>query len=339
MGVKLSDVVAAKKIALSDLSKKRVAIDGYIVLYQFLTSIRMSDGSLLTDFKGRPVSHLKGLLSRTSRLVGEGIMPVFVFDGKPHPLKMATLAERRARKEVAKEEYQEALEAGDLVTAKLKAAQTSAVTRDMVEQAKTLLGFMGIPVVQAPGEGEAQASHMARKGDVFACASQDFDSLLFGAPNLIRNLTMTGRRKLPGQNRFVNVEPEIINMQEALASLGLTHPQLIDMGLLIGTDFNEGVKGVGPKTALKLIKEHGSAEAALKAKGVEMLNLDEVRGIFKTPNVTDDYKLSWGMTDDVKLKEYLCGEFGFSQEGVDSSLENLKRFRDLVTQKNLDDWF
>jgi len=339
MGIKLSDLVDGEKWALADFSKKKIAIDAYIVLYQFITSIRMSDGSMLTDYQGRPVSHLKGLLSRTSRLVGQGIMPVFVFDGKPHPLKANTLAARKAIKEAAKSDYLKALEEGDMETAKRKAAQTSKVTPAMVDQSMKLLELMGIPVVQAPGEGEAQAAYMAKKGDVWGCASQDFDALLFHAPHLIRNLTSTGRRKLPGVNRYINVEPEYIDLKHALEVLGINHTQLIDMAMLIGTDFNEGIKGVGPKTALKLIKEYENLETILKEKEYVIDDLQEIRSIFESPNVTDDYTLKWGITDDVGLKKFLCGEFGFSEESVNKSLETLTKFQATVAQTNLEQWF
>lgn len=339
MGIKLSDIVEAEKRSLSDFSKQKIAIDGYIVLYQFITSIRTGDGQMLTDFQGRPVSHLKGILSRTSRLVGEGILPVYVFDGKPHPLKQNTLNERRAIKEAAAEEYKVALEEGDMVRARVKAAQTSKVTKEMVEQAKTLLEYMGIPCVQAPGEGEAQAAYMAKKGDVWACASQDFDALLFGTPRLVRNMTSTGRRKLPGVNRYINVVPEYIDLEMVLNTLEITQKQLIDMSLLIGTDFNPGIKGVGPKTALKLIKEFGTLEEVLKEKDYSVEHAREITGIFHEPDVTDDYELKWNMTNDEKLKEFLCGEFGFGEEGVNRSLEALKEFKNAAAQKSLDQFF
>ncbi len=339
MGIKLSDIVEAEKRSLSDFSNKKIAIDGYIVLYQFITSIRTADGQMLTDFQGRPVSHLKGILSRTSRIVGEGIMPVYVFDGKPHPLKSNTLDARRAIKEKAAEEYQKALEEGDMVRAKMKAAQTSRVTKEMVEQAKTMLTYMGIPHVQAPGEGEAQAAQMAAKGDVWACASQDFDALLFGAPRLLRNITSTGRRKLPGVNRYTSVVPEYIDLQMVLDAMGITRDQLIDMALLIGTDFNPGIRGVGPKTALKLIKQHGTLEEIVREKGYEIENADVVKNIFSEPNVTDDYELKWGMTNDEKLKEFLCGDFGFSEDSVNNSLKNLTEFKEKTEQRSLDQFF
>jgi len=339
MGIKLSDLVVAEKRTLSDFSRHKIAIDGYIVLYQFITSIRTQDGSMLTDFDGRPVSHLKGILSRTSRLVGEGIIPVYVFDGKPHPLKRDTLNARKAIKEKAAEEYKIALEEGDMVKARTKAAQTSRVTKEMVEQAKTLLTHMGIPVVQAPGEGEAQAAHMARNGDVWACASQDFDTLLFGSPRLVRNMTSTGRRRLPGGNRYVSVDPEYIDLEMVLKSMGISLTQLIDMSLLIGTDFNPGIKGVGPKTALKLIKEYNTLEEIMKEHDYEVENAQEIKDIFAKPDVTDDYTLKWGMTNDDGLKEFLCGEFGFGEESVNNSLKVLTEFKRKNEQRSLDAFF
>jgi flap endonuclease-1 len=334
----LSDIVGAKTVRLSDLKGKTIAIDAYNTLYMFLASIRTPDGSPLADFKGRPVSHLKGLLARTGRLAAEGVRPVYVFDGKPHRLKMRVLDERRERKEKAQAEYEEALEAGDLETARTKAQQTSKLTGEMVEQSTELLEALGIPWVQAPGEGEAQASALARDGKVWAASSQDFDSLLFGAPLLVRNLAFSGRRKLPGQRRYVTVEPEVIELGSVLEATGLTREGLVDMALLMGTDFNEGFRGIGPKTALKLIRKHGRLESVLEEKGLELPEADELRELFLDHPVSEVGELSWGPVDDRRVKELLCGEFGFGEEGVDKSLSDFSRHRAAVSQRSLDSW-
>jgi flap endonuclease-1 len=237
VGIDLSDVVVKRPVTLTEYSGKRIAFDAWNILYQFLASIRQPDGTPLKDKEGNITSHLAGILYRTANLVEAGIQPVFVFDGEPHPLKANTLAERGARKREAQAAYESALEAGDLETARTKAQQTSRLTLPMVQQAQQLLEALGIPVVQAPGEGEAQAAWMCQQGLVHAACSQDYDSVLFGAPRLVRHMATGGRRKLPGKQVWVDVAPEEIDLQQSLAALELSRQQLVDVALLVGTDF------------------------------------------------------------------------------------------------------
>lgn len=339
MGVDISDLLEGSECALRDFSGKAIAIDGYNVLYQFLSSIRQPDGTPLKDSKGRITSHLAGAFQRTANLLEAGIRPVFVFDGKPNPLKLGTLRLRKERKVKAKEQWEEALKAGDLETARTKAQQTSRLTREMVEQAAELLGHMGVPCVQAPEEGEAQASHMALRGDVHAVASQDFDSLLFGAPRLVRNLTLAGRRKMPRRNVYVEVKPEIMLLDEVLAGLDFKREQLVDLGVLVGTDFNEGVKGIGPKKALKLLQEFGSGKAAIKEKKLDVPGFDNVRKIFLEPNVTDDYEIVWGSMERDKIEALLCDEHDFTKTRIQSALDKILEGEKKRAQKSLDSWF
>jgi flap endonuclease-1 len=339
MGVNLSDLVPNQKCTLEDFRDKAVAIDAHNILYQFLANIRTSDGAMLMDNLGRPTSHLNGLFMRTAKLVSFGIKPIFVFDGKPHELKSRTLQVRREIKERAKEEYQLALDAGDLERARMKAAQSTFLTPEMVGEAQELLGYLGIPWLQAPSEGEAQACHLAQKGDVWGVVSQDFDSLLFGTPRLVRNLTVTGRRKVAGQNRYINVEPEIIDLQFVLTALGVTREQLIDISILIGTDFNPGVKGYGPKKALKAIRELDNLEKVIQKKELEVPDFDQVRNIFIEPAVTDEYSINWESVNTEKVIEFLCESHNFAQERVNSTLDSFVKFKSAVAQRSLDQWF
>jgi len=339
MGLDLSDLVEPKPCALKDLRGRAIAIDGYNALYQFLSSIRQADGTPLMDSKGRVTSHLSGTFHRTANLLEAGIRPVYVFDGKPNPLKAGTLRERRQRKEKAQAEWDRALEEGDLETARTKAQQTSRLTKEMAAQAMELLGHMGVPCVEAPEDGEAQASHMAAKGQVYAAASQDYDSLLFGAPVLVRNMTLSGRRKLPRRNVYIDVVPEVLRLVDVLASLEITREQLVDMGVLMGTDFNQGVRGIGPKKALKLIKKHGSGEAAIKEKKLDVPGFANVRDIFLKPRVRDDYGLSWGRADRGKILAMLCGEFEFSEQRLAVTLDKISEGQKARAQQSLDSWF
>jgi flap endonuclease-1 len=339
MGINLSDIVPKQKSSLEDFSDKIIAIDAFNVLYQFLSNIRTADGNMLMDNLGRPTSHLNGIFLRTAKMVSAGIKPVYVFDGTPHELKSRTIQARREVKERAKEEYQLALDAGDLDRARMKAAQSTFLTTEMIDDAKKLLDILGIPWLQAPSEGEAQACHMAKREDAFAVVSQDFDSLLFGTPRLVRNLTVTGRRKVPGQNRYVSVEPELIDLQFVLSGLGVTREQLIDMSILIGTDFNPGVKGFGPKKALKAIHEFKDLEKVIKEKELEIPDYDLIRKIFNEPDVTDDYALSWQPVDEEAAIKFLCDEHSFAEDRVKSTLDNYVKFKSKVAQRSLEQWF
>jgi len=339
MGVKLSGIIEAEPRRMRDFNGWTVAIDAYNTLYQFLSIIRQPDGTPLVYRMGRVTSHLSGLLYRTTNLVENGIKPVYVFDGKPDELKNNTIAQRKAVKEKAKEEYEKALEKGDLETARMKAQATSRLTWDMVEESKKLLELMGIPYVQAPSEGEAQASHMTAKGDVKATASQDYDSLLFGAPLLIRNLTITGRRKLPRKRIYVNIEPELIDTERNLKRLGISRKQLIEIAILVGTDFNEGIRGIGPKKALKLIEKHGTLENIIKAREYEIPNYERIRDMFMNPEVTDDYALEWKNPEGEAIRQYLCREKDFSENRVSAAVKRLMDARKKAAQTTLDTWF
>jgi flap endonuclease-1 len=264
LGVNLRDLVPKTTVTLESFSGKSIAIDAYNALYQFLAIIRQPDGTPLKDSTGKVTSHLSGLFYRTANLVELGIKAVYVFDGVPPTLKEVEIKRRAKVKEEALVKYEKALAEGKIEEARSYAQATSRLKDYMADDSKKLLTLMGIPWLQAPSEGEAQAAHLAKKGATSFCASQDYDSLLFGAPILVRNVTISGRRKLPKKDVYIDVVPETVELNHVLKELGITHEQLVDIGILVGTDFNpKGVKGMGPKTALKLIKEHGTLENAL----------------------------------------------------------------------------
>jgi len=328
MGVKLREIIperAIERISLEALAGKAIALDAYNILYQFITIIRGPDGRPLMDRRGRMTSHLSGLFFRTINFLKVGIKPIYVYDGRPPELKLAAVKEREERRAEAARLYEAALAEGRLEEAQKYAKQAATLNEFIVESSKRLLELMGVPIVQAPSEGEAQAAYLAIKGDAYASGSQDFDSLLFGSPRLVRNLSIVGRRKLPGKKEYVEIEPEIIYLDELLKSLKITREQLIDIAILVGTDYCEGVKGVGPKTALKLIKEHGSVEKALKALG-KSLEADpaEIRELFLNPKISKEFKIDWREPDYEKVEEMLCYEHDFSKERVEKALQELK---------------
>jgi flap endonuclease-1 len=323
MGVLLTPIITKKTLSLANLNGKRLAVDANGELYQFLALIRLRDGSPLRDSKGRVTSHLSGLFYRTTRLIAD-YQPqlAFVFDGKPPALKFEEIARRRSIKERYDREHAEALAAGDLAKAYSKSTMTSRLTREMTEEARVLLRLMGLPVVQAPSEGEAQASHMAARGSVWAAASKDYDCLLFGTPRLLRFLTISGREFLPSSATFRPITPELIDSGEFLSQHGITRDQLVDLAILVGTDFHEGVKGVGPKKALKLVTEFGSIDrmpAEIRdAFGPEVQN---IRDIFLKPDVTDNYDVEFGKPDLDGVVRFLCEEREFSRERVMAALK------------------
>ena len=342
MGVNLSPIVEAREVELTELRGRTVAIDAYNTIFQFLSIIRQPDGKPLQDGQGRVTSHLSGLLYRTANLIEAGMEPSFVFDGKPNEMKAGTIEERIARREKAKQEYEAALAEGDLKKAFSKAQQTSRITPEILETSKELLHLMGIPVVQAPSDGEAQAAYMCGKGDVYAAASQDFDSVLFGAPILVRNLTISGRRKVPGKSVYKDVKTEIIDSKKMLGDLGITREQLVDVCIMIGTDFNTGVSGIGPKKGLKLIQKHGSLEKVMEATDINIPEYDEVREIFLNGPRSDDYSVKPGQIDTEGVLDMMTG-YGFSADRVTTVLNKIESARKAESnrrkQRSLDQWF
>jgi flap endonuclease-1 len=338
MGVDLGGLLTFTPQRLRDFRGKAIAIDAYNTLYQFLAIIRQPDGTPLMDRQGRVTSHLSGLIYRTSSVLQQGIRPIFVFDGAPHPLKLGVLQVRAGRRAQAEVEWQEAREAGDLERARRKAQQAVRLTDPMLDSAQELLGLMGIPMIQAPSDGEAQASHLVAKGDAWATGSQDYDALLFGSTRLVKNLSLSGRRKLPRRNEYVTVQIELVRLPETLATLGVSREQLVDMALLMGTDFNPGIKGIGPKKALKLIQEHGDLETVMAETEFVIENHVEVRGIFLEPNVSDDYELRWEEPDGPAIQEMLCQRFDFSEGRVHTAIRRLEEGAASRDQSRLDRW-
>jgi len=341
--VNLRDLVPKTTVDLRSLSGNSIAIDAYNALYQFLAIIRQPDGTPLKDSSGRITSHLSGLFYRTSNLIEMGMKVVYVFDGVPPTLKEVEIKRRARVKEEALIKYEKALQEGKMEEARTYAQATSRLKDYMADDSKRLLGLMGVPWVQAPSEGEAQAAYLAKKGDSNYCASQDYDSLLFGAPRLVRNVTISGRRKLPRKNVYIEVIPETVELEQVLGELGITYEQLIDIGILVGTDFNpEGVKGMGPKTALKLIKEYGSLEKLLPALEEAEFPVEpqRIREIFLHPKVTDNYRLEWREPDVEGVVGFLCRERDFSEERVRKAMEKITESQKKAKGKvTLETWF
>jgi flap endonuclease-1 len=321
MGVVLTPIVRPQAVSTSELHGRTLAVDAHGELYQFLALIRLRDGTPLKDSRGRVTSHLSGLFFRTTRLIAEHrVRPVFVFDGTPPPEKAGEIARRRAVRDTFERERQEALARGDDAQAYAKSTMTSRLTREMGAEARELLQLLGIPVVQAPSEGEAQAAHLARSGAVWAAASKDYDTLLFGAPRLLRFLTVSGKEFLPSQNRFRPLVPEVLDLTWHLGHWGISHAQLIDLAMLVGTDFNAGIKGIGPKKALQLVRTHGRIEDMPANIRDALGDVADIRRIYLTPNVIDVPPPDAGEPDADGVVRFLCEERQFSEERVRDAL-------------------
>jgi flap endonuclease-1 len=320
VGLPFKDIVTSEEVSWSALAGREVAVDAYNALYQFLATIRQADGQPFSDADGRPTSHLMGIFYRTTALLAQGVRPAWVFDGKPPERKAGTIRQRIQAKERAAEAWQAALAVGDLETARRKAAQTSRLTAPMVDEAIELLMALGVPAVRAPSEGEAQAARMAAEGKVWATASEDYDSLLFGAPRLVRGLA--ARRSRGSEDAA-----QLIDAEKLLTSLGISREELIMVGIIVGTDFNDGVPGYGPKKALKLVREHAGWEVTIARVGLDPREAEEVAEIFRHSATAELPPPIFGVPQADRVEEILVGRHGFSPERVRAALGRIpKRF-------------
>jgi len=348
MGVKINELVKEVKrtITFENLFKKSIAIDTFNTIYQFLAIIRQKDGTSLKDYQGNVTSHLSGLFYRSINFLENNIKPIYVFDGVPSELKLDTIKERKKIKSEAKEKMIKAQDDEDFEEAKKFAQFTSTLDAGMIEESKKLIEFMGMPIIQANSEGEAQSAYLVEKGDAWACASQDYDTLLFGGERLLRNFAVSRSRKL--RDTTVTLDIEYVSLNKFLNNLGITREQLIEMGIMIGTDFFEGIKGIGQKTALELIRKYDTIENILKNQvkiGGREIILDlelvtQIKEIFLNPNVKKDYEMPKPKKIDFeKLEELLIEQHNFSRQRVENALERLRKFDSSKVQVSLDDFF
>ncbi len=342
MGVKLSGLVEGENADMDQLSGKMLAVDAFNMLYQFITTIRQPDGSPLTDSKGRVTSHLIGLFYRLSNLLKRDISLVFVFDGESHKLKKDEQERREDIKRDAEKRYKDAIDSEDIEMMKKYAGRTSRLNEEMIQESKELLEAMGIPWIQAPSEGEAQCARLVQKGQAFAVMSQDADSMLFGAPRIIKNLSISQRKKRKGALGSEKTVPEIIRLDKVLKELKITHEQLIVMGIMIGTDFNPGgIKGIGPKKALKVVKDHEDYDAMFKELDWSSQfnhGWKEVFSIFKDTACSDDYSIETKQLDKTKVMKILVEEHDFSEQRISEVCDEVTKNQQ-KEQKGLGDFF
>tara|TARA_Y100000310_G_C20699949_1_gene828810 strand:- start:3739 stop:4743 length:1005 start_codon:yes stop_codon:yes gene_type:complete len=333
MGLNIKDIVPKKEIHFSDLKDKTIIVDAFNTLYQFLTTIRQYDGTPLKDKKDRITSHLSGLLYRNLALLSEGIKLVYVFDGKPPEMKSKTNESRAAAKKIAAEKYKSAKEEDDIEAMKKYSMQTVRLSDEMIEESKQLLTAMGIAVIQAPGEGEAQASFSVRHHDAFAVGSQDYDCLLFGTPRLIQNLTLSRKRKTA--TGTIDIYPSLIELEHVLNHLQINHEQLICLGILTGTDYNPGgVKGIGQKKALDVVRKYKTPVQIFDSFGYVEFDWQKIFELFKRPDVKENADIEFPKINEDKIKEILI-EHDFSEDRIERQLEKLRNIKEKAKQKTL----
>ncbi|KAJ4463062.1 putative Flap endonuclease 1 [Paratrimastix pyriformis] len=311
-----------------------IGIDASMALYQFLIAVRV-EGQQLTNDKGEVTSHLMGMFTRTTKMMAAGLRPVYVFDGRPPEAKQNELARRHEVREDAKEKEAEAKEAGDQAEMERFSRRQVRVNQQHCDEAKRLLTLMGIPYIEAPGEAEAQCAALCRAGKIWATGSEDMDSLCFGSPILLRNLTFSEARKLPIRE---------VHLDQVIAGLGLTMPQFVDFCILCGCDYCGTIKGIGEKNALKLIKRWGTIEQALehldktKFPLPESFNYQQARALFQQPEVLDPARvdLRWGQPDEEGLVQFLVGEKQFAEDRVRATTARLRASKQTATQSRLE---
>jgi flap endonuclease-1 len=320
----LRELAAIEGVAFDDLTGSVVAIDAHNWLYRYLTTtVKWTAGDVYTTGDGTEVANLLGLVQGLPKFFENDIVPVFVFDGVVTDLKSAEIDERRAAKEQAKAQAQAARERGDRIEAARLEARTQRLTDEIQHTTRELLDLLDVPYLEAPAEGEAQAAHMARSGSVDYAGTEDYDALLFGSPLTLRGLTSKG-------------DPECMDLEATLERHGLTREGLVDVAILCGTDFNEGVHGMGPKTAVNAIHEHGDLFSVLEAEGAAVADAEAVRELFLDPEVTDDYEFEVDLDPDIDAaRAFVTEEWEIPADEVARGFE---RIEESVTQTGLDQW-
>nr|CAD7439342.1 unnamed protein product [Timema bartmani] len=279
-----------------------------------------------------------GTLYRTIRLIENGIKPLYVFDGKPPQLKSGELAKRAERREEAQKSLEKAEEAGDSEQVDKFNRRLVKVTKHHADECKELLKLMGVPYIEAPCEAEAQCAALVKSGKVFATATEDMDALTFGTNVLLRHMTFSEARKMPIQE---------FHLDRVLEGLQLNQNEFIDFCILLGCDYCDSIRGIGPKKAMDLIKQHRNLETILerldtkKYPPPENWLYKEARKLFLEPDIADPetIELKWTSPDEEGLVKYLCTDKAFNEDRVRNAAKKLAKARTGSTQARLDSFF
>ncbi|MFC7021452.1 MULTISPECIES: flap endonuclease-1 [Haloarcula] len=320
----LRSLAVIEDVSFDDLDGSVVAVDAHNWLYRYLTTtVKFTGDGKYTTADGEEVANLIGVVQGLPKFFEHDLTPVFVFDGAVTDLKDDEVQKRREQRERYEAELEAAREAGDAVRAAKLDSRTQRLTATIVETTRDLLDLLDVPVVDAPAEGEGQAAYMARKGDVDYAGTEDYDALLFGAPFTLRQLTSSG-------------DPELMDFEATLERHDLTWEQLVDAAILMGTDFNEGVAGIGPKTAVKTLHEHGDLYGVLEARGEHIDHADRIRDLFLDPAVTDDYSVRTDLDPDVDAaRRFVTEEW---EVDADEVARGFERIEESMVQTGLDRW-
>ena len=260
------DLVLEKNI--DDFKGKKIAIDISILLYQVVISVRNS-GADLTNRKGEITSHILGLFNKTIKLLNQGIIPIYVFDGKPPDIKRKTLDMRKnIRKKAA-----EKMALAKTEKEKIKYFKRSVViNKQQLNECRHLLTLMGVAYVDAPEEADSQCAWLAKEGLVDAVLTEDMDILTFGSPYIIRNLTSYKK------------QPIEISLEKIKTKFGWTHENFIDFCILLGCDYCEHITDHNCFEIFDLFQKGKSIESVLKRLG-RNINFIESKNYFKMPDI------------------------------------------------------
>lgn len=318
----LRDLSTIEEISLSELQGKVLAIDAHNWLYKYLTTtVRYTNTQDYTTKEGEEMPVVVGAMKGIPRFYKQNIVPVFVFDGVYHEFKQEEIEERKQKKQDAKGEYKKhAIEGNNILASKYESRSTR-LTQDAIERVQNILDILEIDYIEAPQSGESQAAYMTQTTpSVYGCSSDDYDALLFKSAQTIRNITSPDNL-------------ERITIRDTLNELNITQKQLVDIAILCGTDYNDGVYGYGPKKSLKAVK-NDKAEEIFKENDVE--EYDEIRDIFLNPEVTKISSVKQNLTNPElpKLHEYLYRILQFEDTMFETQIEKM----DENTQQTISDW-
>lgn len=314
MGISdLRDLAVIEEVPTSSVEPGIIAVDFNNWIYRYLTVlVRYTDEAVYTTTDGTDVLNLLGIIKGIPKFFEHGLYPVFVFDGDVLELKEEEMDRRRARKESAEAQLEEARETGDIERIRSLEAQTQRLSTVHLETSRELFDMLDVPFVDAPAEAEAQAAHMARNGSVQYVGSEDYDTLLFGAPVTLRNVTGSG-------------DLERLNLDATIEKHGLSRESLIDIAILCGTDYNDGIHGVGPKTALNAVQEGTPMEEILDRYDASIPHLDEIRELFRSPAVDTDITVDPYSNPDLQTVEaYLTDTWEIPYSSIERALDRTK---------------